>query len=147
VQVAGQEFPPGDTVEILYGPPGTGGCANRAATATVDPDGTFTATFSAPDVARNDSLVLLAVDPASSGGTDYTRLQAQVTFVVNVAELAPTAFSAVNPLNLPAPLLQVLFAFATLSGIASLIRFLWDFLRGTFVVGAKVVHRMQLRKT
>ena len=47
--------PNGSSVEVLYGPPGSNGCASSAGTATVANDGTFSITFNAPKETDHDA--------------------------------------------------------------------------------------------
>jgi hypothetical protein len=129
----------GGLVEVLYGPSGSPGCATSVATATVGSDGSFTVMFAAPEVTSDQVIVIAAVSPQGSCGSDRVVTEAQTATFVQAAASSrgsQDTSTADNPLNLPTPVLQALFVFATVSGLASLARFIWDAMRGT-VGGAR----------
>jgi hypothetical protein len=81
VTVNGTGFQPtssaGGQVEVLYG--GADGCATSVATETVGSDGTFTATFPAPNESADTTIVVAAVEPqASCAGTPNLKATANV---------------------------------------------------------------------
>lgn len=89
------ETPNGGTVEILYGPSGSAGCATSAGTTPINSDGTFTFTFSAPNETSATTIVVTAVSPQGSCNNSPT-LMATTTVQVNAAAVstatpAPTA--------------------------------------------------------
>jgi hypothetical protein len=130
VNISGAHFIPDfGSVGIFYGPLKSGGCTVQAATGTVSAGGTFDASFDAPIVSRNQVLIVTAVAPEDGCGASRVEVEAQIeVLVVPVPPPPPGAFSsnADNPLNLPTGVMQILFAFTTLSGLASLLRFFWD---------------------
>ena len=88
VQVSGKNFlPGGGTVEVLYGPDGSNGCANSQGTADVGSDGTFTFTFNAPFTSSNENIVVTAVEPQGSCGQSPV-LQASANVQVTAAAAA-----------------------------------------------------------
>lgn len=118
VTVTGKNFlPGGGTVEVLYGPAGSNGCATSATTATVGADGTFTATFNAPYETADTTLPLKAVEPQGScgknpvleAGTDLkvavavaaTPTSAPATATATTAPVAPTTGTGTGGLVWP----------------------------------------------
>jgi MYXO-CTERM domain-containing protein len=99
VQVSGTNFlPGGGTVEVLYGPDGSNGCANSQGTADVGSDGTFTFTFNAPFTSSDETIVVTGVEPQGSCGESPV-LQASANVQVTAAVAAtptpaPTATTA-----------------------------------------------------
>lgn len=92
VQVSGKNFlPGGGTVEVLYGPDGSNGCANSQGTADVGSDGSFAFTFNAPFTSSNETIVVTAVEPQSTCGESPV-LQASANVQITAAAAAtPTA--------------------------------------------------------
>jgi hypothetical protein len=127
VTVRGTRFPAGGTVEVLYGPPSSNGCANSQGTASVGDDGFFTFTFSAPYAAHAQIVMVTAVEPQGScGNAPVVEARTYLRIVgTSPAAGAPNGTDAGNPFNLPTPFLQVLFLFTTLSGLVSLTQFAW----------------------
>jgi hypothetical protein len=98
VTVNGTGFQPtssaGAQVEVLYG--GADGCATSVATETVGSDGTFTATFPAPNETADTTIIVAAVEPqATCSATPILKATANV--VVQVA-LQPT-ISVIGQVN------------------------------------------------
>lgn len=98
------ELPNGGTVEILYGPSGSSGCASSQGTATINSDGSFTFTFNAPNETSTTTIVVTAVAPQGSCGNSPT-LSATTTLQVLAAgsaqqttpTTAPTATATTAP--------------------------------------------------
>ncbi len=62
--VSGQDFlPAGSTVEIRYGASGSDGCATALGHATTSSDGSFSFSFTVPNVAADKHVTIAAVAP------------------------------------------------------------------------------------
>ncbi|HEX9057619.1 MAG TPA: hypothetical protein VF818_08815 [Ktedonobacterales bacterium] len=102
VTVTGSHFLPtgssGYSVEVLYGSGGSNGCAtSTGGPITVAPDGSFTATFSAPHADSNTPITIVAVEPQGTCGQQKPGpvLQAQAN-----ASVSPSpAISVTNPVT------------------------------------------------
>ncbi len=110
VQVTGANFlPGGGTAEVRYGSAGSNGCANDGATVTVNSDGSFTATFTAPYTAADTTIVVSAVEPQGScGGSPVLQAQTNVSVkaaAVPIVTVTATTTPVVSP---PAPPSQAL---------------------------------------
>jgi hypothetical protein len=66
VTVAGQYYFPGGTVEVDYGVGNA--CASMAGTTTVQPDASFTLTFTAPNVTSDTNYMVIGVEPTGTCG-------------------------------------------------------------------------------
>ncbi len=87
VTVTGTQFSSSDgQVQILYG--GSDGCQTAAATATVNNDGSFSATFNAPSPDNDTTLTVKAVQP--SGACAQPKFSAQATLLVHGKVLPPS---------------------------------------------------------
>jgi hypothetical protein len=151
ITISGTGFAPAQAsgpVEVLYGPADSSGCATTVATVTVGPDGAFTVTFMAPEVTSDQFIVIVAVTPQGSCGSDRVVTEVRTeTFVQAAASSrgAQDTSASDNPLHLPTPVLQALFVLATLSGLASLARFVWDVMLGTMGRARRLSLGMQRR--
>jgi hypothetical protein len=92
VTVTGAHFLPtgsqnGGTVDVLYGDGGSNGCTTLAGNATVNPDGSFTFTFNAPNTSVNKTITIVAVEPQGTCGQTNPgpTMQAQANATVSPA--------------------------------------------------------------
>lgn len=99
VTVTGSHFtlPNGGTVEILYGPEGSNGCATSQGTATLNSDGSFTFTFNAPNETTTTTIVVTAVNPQGSCSSSPT-LSATTT-----VQVQPAVTATMTPTTAPSP--------------------------------------------
>jgi hypothetical protein len=92
--------PNGSSVEVLYGPPGSNGCATSVGTTTVDNSGNFSITFNSPHETAAAQIPVTAVEPQATCGNS-PNLQASTTLALPGPTVTPTTQPTAAPTTTP----------------------------------------------